>query len=53
VHKAPVVVNDKLVVREVVHFNLSIDHRFVDGGRAKMLNTIMLDAVQNPEKYFS
>lgn len=36
--KKPVVVDDKIVIREMCNINLTLDHRYMDGGRSKKLN---------------
>jgi pyruvate/2-oxoglutarate dehydrogenase complex dihydrolipoamide acyltransferase (E2) component len=41
IQKVPIVVNDKIEIREVVNLNYEIDHRFMDGARAIVFNKIV------------
>ncbi|MCK5072741.1 MAG: 2-oxo acid dehydrogenase subunit E2 [Bacteriovoracaceae bacterium] len=50
--KRPVVVDDKVEIREIITLNATIDHRFCDGALlAKMAKGLHM-VFENPEKYF-
>ena len=51
VHEAPVVEDGKIVVGRVVNCNFSVDHRFIDGGRAKTFIKAFKRVFENPENY--
>ncbi|KAL4493538.1 hypothetical protein ABPG72_007546 [Tetrahymena utriculariae] len=48
----PVVRDGKIVIAPVMNINLTIDHRFIDGGKAKSLNTSFKEVFEHPEKFF-
>lgn len=41
IKKKPIVVNDKIEIREVIIINCTFDHRFLDGARSKKLNDLV------------
>lgn len=47
----PVVKDGKIVIAPIVKINGVIDHRFLDGAKAKAINEAMLDVYLNPMKY--
>lgn len=49
VQDAPVVENGKVVVGRVMNCNFVVDHRYVDGGRAKNLVPAFKRVFENPE----
>ena len=49
--KRPVVVDDKLVIREVMTSVYSFDHRFGDGALLSQFTKIMKDLLENPEEF--
>lgn len=51
VHEAPVVENGKLVVGRVVNCNFVVDHRYIDGGKAKTFIQTFRKIFENPELY--
>jgi len=46
----PIVKDGKIIIAPTVNINVSIDHRFLDGSRAKTLSKIMNLYLQNPWK---
>ena len=51
VEKRPVVINNKIEIREMVRLNATIDHRFCDGSLiAKMVKSLK-KCFEEPEKY--
>ena len=48
VHEAPVIEDGKVVVGRVVNCNFSVDHRFIDGGRAKTFIKAFKRVFENP-----
>jgi len=46
--KKPVVVNDEIVIRPIMNFGLSFDHRVVDGGYAVQFLRKMIQYLENP-----
>jgi len=42
VHDRPKVVNNELEVRPCIFINFTADHRFLDGGRTRDLNRIVI-----------
>ena len=51
VKEAPVVEDGKIVVGRQMQVNFTVDHRYVDGGRAKTFVEAFKRVFQNPEKY--
>ena len=47
----PVVVDDKLVVKRVINFTITFDHRFADGSDAVIILKKIEEVWQNPEKF--
>lgn len=47
----PTAVNKQVEVRPMVFVNFTIDHRFIDGARCKVINKIIYESFENPEKY--
>jgi pyruvate/2-oxoglutarate dehydrogenase complex dihydrolipoamide acyltransferase (E2) component len=47
----PTAVNKEVEVRPMVFVNFTIDHRFIDGGRCKLINKMVYEAFENPERY--
>jgi len=47
----PVVKNGKIEIAPMLSVTLTIDHRYMDGGRAKQISDKMKDVVAHPEKY--
>jgi 2-oxoglutarate dehydrogenase complex dihydrolipoamide succinyltransferase (E2) component len=45
--KKPVVVDDEIVIRPIINFGLSFDHRVVDGGYAVQFLRKMIDHLEN------
>ena len=51
VREAPVVENGKITVGREMTCNFSVDHRYIDGGRAKDLVPCFKRIFEDPEKY--
>ncbi|MFH2036380.1 MAG: dihydrolipoamide acetyltransferase family protein [Candidatus Zixiibacteriota bacterium] len=49
--KKPVVVNDEIVIRPILNFGLSFDHRVVDGGYAVQFLRRMIEFLESPDKW--
>lgn len=49
--KAPVVEGDKVVVGEIMNVNFAVDHRYIDGGKAKSLVPAFRHIFEHPEEY--
>jgi pyruvate dehydrogenase E2 component (dihydrolipoamide acetyltransferase) len=49
--KKPVVVDDEIVIRPILNFGLSFDHRVVDGAYAVQFLRRMIEYLENPEKW--
>ena len=47
----PTAVNKQVEVRPMVFVNFTIDHRFIDGARCKLINKAIYESFENPEKY--
>ena len=47
--KRPVVVNDAIVVREMLHLSLSFDHRVIDGSMGAEFTYAVIRYLENPE----
>jgi 2-oxoglutarate dehydrogenase E2 component (dihydrolipoamide succinyltransferase) len=45
--KKPVVVDDEIVIRPIINFGLSFDHRVVDGGYAVLFLRKMIEHLEN------
>lgn len=48
IHKAPVVVNDEVVVREVLNLSWTFDHRIIDGDLAAKISNRFAEFLNNP-----
>ena len=48
VHEEPVVENGQIVVGRVVNCNFVVDHRYIDGGKAKTLVKAFKSVFENP-----
>ena len=48
---APVVEDGEVKVGKVMNVNFVVDHRYVDGGRAKTFVKAFKEVFENPEKY--
>jgi pyruvate dehydrogenase E2 component (dihydrolipoamide acetyltransferase) len=44
----PVVVGDQIVIRRVMHLNLAVDHRVVDGAQAAQFMATLKSGLENP-----
>ncbi len=51
VHEEPVVEDGKIVVGRVINCNFVVDHRYIDGGRAKTFVKVFRHVFENPELY--
>ena len=47
-HKGPLVINDEIVIRDVLNFSWSFDHRIIDGQLAAAISSYFCSLVQNP-----
>jgi len=47
IEKKPVVIENKIEIRDVMIVNTVVDHRYVDGGRAFKLNKLFCDIIEN------
>ena len=50
IEKRPVVVNDEIVIRQMMHLALSYDHRIVDGREAVSFLVRLKECIENPER---
>ena len=50
IEKRPVVVNDEIVIRPMMHLALSYDHRIVDGREAVSFLVRLKECIENPER---
>lgn len=51
VQDAPVVEDGKVVAGKIMNCNFTVDHRYVDGGRAKKFTSAFQRVFENPEEY--
>jgi 2-oxoglutarate dehydrogenase E2 component (dihydrolipoamide succinyltransferase) len=51
IRKMPVVRNDEIVIRPILNFGLSFDHRVVDGGYAVQFLRRMIEYLEEPQKW--
>ena len=51
IHEEPVIEDGKVTVGRVMNLNFVIDHRYIDGGKAKQLPKVLNDIFDEPEKY--
>jgi pyruvate/2-oxoglutarate dehydrogenase complex dihydrolipoamide acyltransferase (E2) component len=51
IQKKPVVRNDEIVIRPILNFGLSFDHRVVDGGYAVQFLHKMIEHLEDPQKW--
>lgn len=51
VHDEPVVEDGKIVVGRVIYCNFVVDHRYIDGGKAKTFVKAFKHVFENPEQY--
>jgi pyruvate dehydrogenase E2 component (dihydrolipoamide acetyltransferase) len=49
----PIVKNGEIVIAPMINLNFTIDHRFLDGSKAKIVLNAMEEVMNNPEKYCS
>jgi 2-oxoglutarate dehydrogenase complex dihydrolipoamide succinyltransferase (E2) component len=49
--KKPVVVDDEIVIRPIINFGLSFDHRVVDGAYAVQYLRRMIEYLENPDEW--
>ncbi len=49
----PVVKDGKIVIAPMMNLNFTVDHRFIDGGRAKVVSSGIKEVFENPEKFTS
>ena len=47
----PVVKNGQIVIAPVCKINCTIDHRFLDGAKAKAVQEAILEVLLNPAKF--
>lgn len=47
----PIVKDGKVVIAPVFKLNFTIDHRFLDGSKAKAILVAMSEVFENPEKF--
>lgn len=47
----PIVKNGQIVIAPMINLNFTIDHRFLDGSKAKYVLQAMEEVMENPEKY--
>lgn len=50
IHKEPVVKNNEVVVRDMMHLSWSFDHRVVDGNMAASFSQALVRLLENPAK---
>ncbi len=50
IHKAPVVIDDAIAIRSIVHLSLSYDHRVVDGALADQFMAHLKKSLENWEE---
>ena len=50
VHKTPVVINDAIAIRSIVHLTLSYDHRIIDGSIADQFLAFLKGRLENWEQ---
>lgn len=48
--KAPVVVNDEIVIRSVMGLSLTYDHRVIDGATAAQFLAVIIELLKNPAR---
>ena len=51
IKERPVVVDGEIVIRPILNFGLSFDHRIVDGGYAVQFLRKMIEYLENPESW--
>ena len=51
VQDAPVVENGEIVAGKIVNCNFTVDHRYVDGGKAKNFSKAFESVFEDPEKH--
>lgn len=51
VQDAPVVEDGKVVPGKIMNCNFTVDHRYVDGGKAKKFTSAFQSVFENPEKF--
>lgn len=44
-------IDEKIEIREVMKLNLTVDHRFMDGGRSFKLVRLIEEFFGDPERY--
>lgn len=49
-HKGPLVINDEIVIRDVLNFSWSFDHRIIDGQLAAAISSYFCSLIQNPAR---
>jgi pyruvate dehydrogenase E2 component (dihydrolipoamide acetyltransferase) len=47
--RRPVVINEQIVIRDVMYFSISLDHRVVDGAVAARFMNRFVGLIQNPK----
>ncbi|MFN4259813.1 MAG: 2-oxoglutarate dehydrogenase complex dihydrolipoyllysine-residue succinyltransferase [Gemmataceae bacterium] len=50
IHKRPVVVQDRIVIRPMMYVALSYDHRLIDGREAVLFLVRIKECIENPER---
>jgi len=50
IHKEPVVKNNEVVIRDMMHLSWSFDHRVVDGDMAASFSQVVVRLLENPAK---
>ncbi|WP_101843558.1 dihydrolipoamide acetyltransferase family protein [Halobacillus sp. Marseille-P3879] len=48
--RAPVVVNEEIVIRDVMNISFTFDHRVADGAQSAAFVNLFIDYIQHPEK---
>jgi pyruvate/2-oxoglutarate dehydrogenase complex dihydrolipoamide acyltransferase (E2) component len=48
VHEAPVIEDGKIVIGRVMNLNFVVDHRYIDGARAKNFTNIFTSIFNHP-----
>lgn len=51
VQDAPVVADGNVVVGKIINCNFTVDHRYVDGGKAKTFSAAFENVFNDPEKF--
>ncbi len=49
IYKAPVVIDDKIVIRSLMDTSIAVDHRIIDGADAAKFLARLKDILENPE----